>query len=110
MLGMPAPLERKNCWTIAEQRTHGTPHGFQHLLGRAMWDAAPPPTDIINLTVNEFRRLFDADLLDHQPSVTALPSWSNWRRRHLVGIAPAPTADYSAPTASSTSSLTSKLA
>lgn len=38
MLGMLAPLERKNCWTIAEHRGDLTPDGLQHLLGRARWE------------------------------------------------------------------------
>ncbi|WLQ37966.1 IS701 family transposase [Streptomyces castrisilvae] len=32
-------LPRKNCWTIAEWAGEATPHGMQHLLGRAKWDA-----------------------------------------------------------------------
>jgi SRSO17 transposase len=39
MQGMLAPLDRKNCWTIAEHRGHTSPHALQHLLGRAKWDA-----------------------------------------------------------------------
>jgi hypothetical protein len=38
MLGMLSNLERKNCWTIAEERGDVTPHGLQHLLSRASWD------------------------------------------------------------------------
>ena len=37
--GLLAPLERKNCWTIAEHRGQPNPHALQHLLGRAKWDA-----------------------------------------------------------------------
>ena len=37
--GMLAPLERKNCWTIAEARGHSGPERLQHLLSRAKWDA-----------------------------------------------------------------------
>lgn len=37
--GLVAPLERKNCWTIAEHAGHASPHGLQHLLSRAAWDA-----------------------------------------------------------------------
>jgi SRSO17 transposase len=39
VLGLLAPLPRKNCWTIAEQAGDGTPDGMQHLLARACWDA-----------------------------------------------------------------------
>ena len=35
MLGMVAGLDRKNCWTIAEDRGDATPDGLQHLLARA---------------------------------------------------------------------------
>ena len=38
MLGLMSNLERKNCWTIAEQRGDVTPHGLQHMLSRASWD------------------------------------------------------------------------
>ncbi|MGV1030586.1 MAG: IS701 family transposase [Dermatophilaceae bacterium] len=39
MQGLLAPLERKNCWTIAEHRGLTSPDALQHLLGRAKWDA-----------------------------------------------------------------------
>ena len=39
LTGLLAPLERKNCWTIAEHAGHETPHRLQHPLGRAVWDA-----------------------------------------------------------------------
>jgi SRSO17 transposase len=38
MLGLLSNLERKNCWTIAEERGDVTPHGLQHMLSRACWD------------------------------------------------------------------------
>jgi SRSO17 transposase len=38
VLGLLAPLPRKNCWTIAEQAGDGSPDGMQHLLARARWD------------------------------------------------------------------------
>jgi SRSO17 transposase len=39
VLGLLAPLPRKNCWTIAEHAGDATPDGMQHLLARARWDA-----------------------------------------------------------------------
>ena len=39
VLGLLAPLPRKNCWTIAEQAGDASPDGMQHLLARACWDA-----------------------------------------------------------------------
>lgn len=44
--GLVAPLERKNCWTIAEHAGHASPHGLQHLLGRAVWDADGARDDV----------------------------------------------------------------
>ena len=44
--GLVAPLERKNCWTIAEHAGHSSPHGLQHLLGRAVWDADGARDDV----------------------------------------------------------------
>lgn len=46
VLGLVSPLETKNCWTIAEQAGHGSPHGLQHLLGRAKWDADGARDDV----------------------------------------------------------------
>jgi hypothetical protein len=43
---------------------------------------SPTPAGLIMLTVNEFRRLFDALLLATHHIITTLPAWSLWRRRH----------------------------
>jgi hypothetical protein len=45
-------------------------------------DTQPTPTDLITLTVNEFRRLFDALLLAGKRTLTSLLHWSHWRRQH----------------------------
>ncbi|MDT5127169.1 MAG: hypothetical protein QOH54_2813 [Mycobacterium sp.] len=45
-------------------------------------DTAPTPVGLITLTVNEFRRLFDALLLVTNHTVATLLAWSRWRRRH----------------------------
>lgn len=37
--GLLRPVERKNGWQLAEVNGETTPYGFQHLLGRAVWDA-----------------------------------------------------------------------
>ncbi|MGY3202185.1 hypothetical protein ACVW19_002700 [Streptomyces sp. TE5632] len=39
VLGLLSDLPRKNCWTIAEWAREAGPHGMQHLLCRAVWDA-----------------------------------------------------------------------
>jgi SRSO17 transposase len=37
--GLLSPVERKNSWQLAEQAGASGPHRFQHLLGRAVWEA-----------------------------------------------------------------------
>jgi SRSO17 transposase len=37
--GSLSPIDCKNSWQLAESVGHTTPYGFQHLLGRADWDA-----------------------------------------------------------------------
>ena len=42
----------------------------------------PTPAGLITLTVNEFRRLFDALLLAANHTINSLLAWSTWRRQH----------------------------
>jgi SRSO17 transposase len=51
MLGLLAELPRKNCWTIAEHAGDSSPHGMQHLLARARWDADGVRDDVRALVV-----------------------------------------------------------
>jgi SRSO17 transposase len=37
--GLLSTVERKNSWQLAEQAGESGPHKFQHLLGRAVWEA-----------------------------------------------------------------------
>src|SRR3712207_5443253 len=37
--GLLSSVERKNTWQLAEVVGAANPYGFQHLLGRADWDA-----------------------------------------------------------------------
>src|SRR5918998_4904123 len=37
--GLLSPIERKNSWQLAEVVGAANPYAFQHLLGRAEWDA-----------------------------------------------------------------------
>ncbi len=45
-------------------------------------DTTPTPAGLITLTVNEFRRLFDALLQTTNRTVISLLAWSRWRRQH----------------------------
>ncbi len=46
VLGLLSDLPRKNCWTTAEWAGESTPHGMQHLLCRASWDADAVRDDV----------------------------------------------------------------
>ena len=57
-------------------------HAFLAVATADERDHSPAPTGLIALTVNEFRRLFDALLLAAKHTITTLLAWSQWRRRH----------------------------
>src|SRR3954463_14054415 len=38
LVGLLAPVPRKNSWQLAEQIGEAAPYGVQHLLGRSDWD------------------------------------------------------------------------
>lgn len=57
-------------------------HAFLTVATAIERDNAPTPAGLIELTVNEFRRLFDALLLAGRHSLDTLLAWSTWRRRH----------------------------
>jgi hypothetical protein len=57
-------------------------HAFLVIATAAERDASPAPAGLITLTVNEFRRLFDALLLGAKHTIDTLLRWSTWRRRH----------------------------
>jgi len=57
-------------------------HAFLAVATAIERDHAPTPAAMIELTVNEFRGLFDALLLGHKHSIDTLLAWSRWRRRH----------------------------
>jgi SRSO17 transposase len=54
MLGLLSNLERKNCWTIAEERGDVTPHGLQHMLSRASWDEDAVAADVRDYVTTAF--------------------------------------------------------
>jgi SRSO17 transposase len=57
-------------------------HAFLAVATAIERDHAPAPATMIELTVNEFRRLFDALHLQASPGIERLLAWSTWRRRH----------------------------
>jgi SRSO17 transposase len=57
-------------------------HAFLAVTTAIERETQPTPSGLITLTVNEFRRLFDALLLVTNHTITSLLAWSRWRRRH----------------------------
>ena len=57
-------------------------HAFLAVATAIERDHTPAPAGLIELTVNEFRRLFDALLLATKHTISTLLAWSQWRRRH----------------------------
>jgi SRSO17 transposase len=57
-------------------------HAFLAVATAIEREHAPTPAGLIALTVNEFRRLFDAVLLAARHTLEDLLAWSRWRRRH----------------------------
>lgn len=57
-------------------------HAFLAVTTAVERTTTPTPAGLIALTVNEFRRLFDALLLATNHTITTLLAWSRWRRRH----------------------------
>src|SRR3954451_3527829 len=49
--GPAVGLARKNCWTIAEHAGDTGPHGMQHLLRTAVWDADAVRDDVRAIAV-----------------------------------------------------------
>jgi SRSO17 transposase len=57
-------------------------HAFLAVATAAERAQTPAPQGMIELTVNEFRRLLDALLLHARHPIASLLAWSQWRRRH----------------------------
>ncbi|MDQ6848399.1 MAG: IS701 family transposase [Actinomycetota bacterium] len=72
------------CWTSWHRWTTLAmlAHAFLAVATADERDTTSRPAGLIELTVNEFRRLFDALLLGARHTVESLLAWSRWRRRH----------------------------
>jgi hypothetical protein len=57
-------------------------HAFLAVATASERQHTPTPAGLIELTVNEFPRLFDALLLTTTRSLENLLAWSSWQRRH----------------------------
>jgi hypothetical protein len=72
------PLDSWRRWTTLAMLAHA----FLAVATAIERSTTPTPSGLIPLTVNEFRRLFDALLLATHRTLTSLLAWSRWRRRH----------------------------
>src|SRR5437763_5632993 len=54
VLGLLSPLERKNCWWLAEQAGHHDPQAMQRLLRTAVWDAGAVRDDVRGFVAAQF--------------------------------------------------------
>jgi SRSO17 transposase len=79
LAGLLSPAERKNSWQLAEICGHPNPYGFQHLLGRADWDAD---------ALRDKLRTYATDYLA-QPDAVGVIDESGFLKkgRHSAGVA-----------------------
>jgi SRSO17 transposase len=78
LLGLLSPVERKNCWWLAEQAGHAGPQAIQRLLRTAVWDADAVRDDV---------REFVVAHLGHPDSVL-IPDETGFLKKgvHSVGV------------------------
>lgn len=81
MLGLLLDLPRKNCWTIAEWAGEASPHGMQHLLCRAVWDADGLRDDVRENVVEH---------LSDDAAVLVVDETDDVKEGHPHGRGPAP--------------------
>lgn len=78
VLGLLSDLPRKNCWTIAEWAGEASPHGMQHLLCRASWDADAVRDDV---------REYVVDHLHDEAAVLVVDETGDVKKgTHTVGV------------------------
>jgi SRSO17 transposase len=79
LAGLLSPAERKNSWQLAEIRGDPNPYGFQHLLGRADWDA-----DVLR----DRLRTYVTDYLTEADAVGVIDESGFLKKgRHSAGVA-----------------------
>lgn len=79
LAGLLSPAERKNSWQLAEMSGDPNPYGFQHLLGRADWDA-----DVLR----DKLRIYVTDYLAEPDAVGVIDETGFLKKgRHSAGVA-----------------------
>jgi len=77
--GLLSPADRKNSWQLAEISGDPNPYGFQHLLGRADWDAD---------TLRDKLRTYVTDYLAEPDAVGVIDESGFLKKgRHSAGVA-----------------------
>jgi SRSO17 transposase len=76
VLGLLSPVERKNCWWLAEQAGHGDPQAMQRLLRTAVWDADAVRDDV---------RAFAAAQLGH-PAGVLIPDETGFLKKGICSV------------------------
>ena len=77
--GLLSPAERKNSWQLAEISGASNPYGFQHLLGRADWDAE---------ALRDRLRTYVTDYLAESDAVGVIDETGFLKKgRHSAGVA-----------------------
>lgn len=77
--GLLSPAERKNSWQLAEISGDSNPYGFQHLLGRADWDAE---------ALRDRLRTYVTDYLAESDAVGVIDETGFLKKGHLsAGVA-----------------------
>src|SRR5215831_16043045 len=79
LAGLLSPAERKNSWQLAESRGDPNPYGFQHLLGRADWNAD---------ALRDRLRTYVTDYLANTDAVGVIDETGFLKKgRHSAGVA-----------------------
>jgi len=76
VLGLLSPVERKNCWWLAEQAGHADPQAMQRLLRTAVWDADAVRDDL---------RAFVAAQLGH-PAGVLIPDETGFLKKGTCSV------------------------
>jgi len=79
LLGLLAPVQRKNSWQLAEQVGDESPYAVQHLLGRSDWDPGEVRDDL---------RAYVAEALGDDEAVLILDETGFLKKgKHSAGVA-----------------------
>ena len=79
--GVLSPVERKNGWPLAAGHGEDTPYGVQHLLGRAVWDAAAVRDDLRGYVLEPLGTPDGVVVIDETGCLKKGPHWAGGARQ-----------------------------